>query len=154
MQNLNLEHNIPMPVFDRNYWVVNRATSRQDKSIILAKISERDEHQLDAGKTVKLVIENLDFSVDPRNVICYGKIDISDFNSKDFEQIDRIAMLDEPVHLPLNYDYDTHSCISDKPFYKTCESLSAGEYIQYICGCLGKPQRIVIFRQGYVCRRD
>lgn len=148
MQNSNLEHTIQMPIFDRNYYVIDRGNDR-DKAIILAKITDLEESRIDEGKTIVITIEGRDYEIEPKQLICYGDVNLNT-GSEDYNTVDKFDVIDEPIEMPVNYDFTTHTCKSNVKRYKTAETTSAAKVIQYAYGCLGKPKKIVIFKEGHV----
>ena len=57
-----------------------------------------------------------------------------------------VLKIRDVVHIPLNYDYDTHTCKTPTKMYQTRETDDIGAMAQYAHGRLGKPDKVVIFR--------
>lgn len=113
--------------------------------IIMAPISEKEEALLDKGKAISISRGGIDFTIDINNVFAYGQVDFST-GSDDYEAMDELIPYKDVVYLPLNYDYKTHTCKTDRKFYRTYETNNIAAMAQYAHGKLGKPDRVVIFK--------
>lgn len=118
--------------------------------IVITWISKEEEALLDEGKELKIERGNRKFVINEYNTYCYGIIDYK-LGSNDSNVIATFNFLDSlifrGVFVPSNYDYDTHSCTSPKPFYQHYETWRPEVLAQYCHGVLGKPKRTVLFRQ-------
>lgn len=112
-------------------------------------ISEKEEKALDNGN---LVCERggFKYSIDSSHVICYGEIDFSD-NSEDFQVISAMNWLDhltqQGIAVPSDYNYKEHCCYSPIKCYRYYDTTNPAIVSQYAHACLGKPQRVCIFRE-------
>lgn len=118
---------------------------------IMTYISEEEEAQLDKGKTLILKRGDKTLKVEINKTYCYGEIDFTN-GSDDMEQIDTFDFLNYlgsfkgvPIHA--DYNYETHSCCSPVKKIRWTETFHPSVVAQYAHGCLGKPQRVVLFYQ-------
>lgn len=118
--------------------------------VVMTWITDEEESLLDEGKEIKIKRGNRDFVINEYNTYCYGIIDYK-LGSNDSKVIATFNFLDFMIFagrfVPSNYDYNTHSCISDQPFYKHYETWNPSVVAQYCHGVLGKPKRSILFRQ-------
>lgn len=113
--------------------------------ILMAPITEKEEALLDKGKAFTIHRGDLSFSLNSDNVFAYGEVDFHK-DTEDYENIGSLIPYRDRVHLPLNYDYDTHTCKTKIKRYQTYETDNIGAMAQYAHGRLGKPKRVVIFK--------
>ena len=113
--------------------------------ILMAPITEKEEALLDKGKAFTIHRGDLSFSLNPDNVFAYGEVDFHK-GTEDYENIGSLIPYRDMVHLPLHYDYDTHTCKTKIKHYQTYETDNIGVMDQYEHGRLGKPKRVVIFK--------
>lgn len=113
--------------------------------ILMAPITEKEEALLDKGKAFTIHRGDLSFSLNSDNVLAYGEVDFHT-GSEDYENIASLIPYRDMVHLPLHYDYDTHTCKTKVKRYQTYETDNIGAMAQYAHGRLGKPKRVVIFK--------
>lgn len=114
-------------------------------------ISEEEEEQIDNIKNHIIVFTrgNKEFSVSIKDIYCYGEVDFNDDNT--LNQIENFKFLDflegNGVHIFSNYDYNTHSCMSDKKYLLHTETWSPAFLAKMAHGYLNKPARILLFNQ-------
>lgn len=113
--------------------------------ILMAPITEKEEALLDKGRAFTIHRGDLSFSLNSDNVFAYGTVDFHK-GTEDYENIDELIPYRDVVHLPFNYDYDTHTCKTPTKMYQTRETDDIGAMAQYAHGRLGKPNKVVIFR--------
>ena len=113
--------------------------------IIMAPITEKEEALLDEGKAFIIHRGDLSFNLNSDNVLAYGEVDFHN-DSDDYENIIKVIPYRDIIHLPFNYDYDTHTCKTKTKCYQTYETDNIGAIAQYAHGRLGKPKRVVIFK--------
>ena len=113
--------------------------------ILMAAITEKEEALLDKGRVFTIHRGDLSFNLNPDNVFAYGEVDFRN-DSEDYKNIDDLIPYRDIVHLPLHYDYDTHTCKTKTKGYQTYETDNIGAMAQYAHGRLGKPKRVVIFK--------
>ena len=113
--------------------------------ILMAPITEKEEALLDKGKAFTIHRGDLSFSLNSDNVFAYGEVDFHK-GTEDYENIGSLIPYRDRVHLPLYYDYDTHTCKTPTKMYQTRETDDIGAMAQYAHGRLGKPDKVVIFR--------
>ena len=113
--------------------------------ILMAPITEKEEALLDKGKAFTIHRGDLSFNLTSDNVFAYGEVDFHK-DTEDYENIGSLIPYRDMVHLPLYYDYDTHTCKTKIKRYQTYETDNIGAMAQYAHGRLGKPKRVVIFK--------
>lgn len=142
---------VSMPI-TKNYRILtydNRNKVKREITV-MTYISEEEESHIDKGETLLLTRGDRHLTVEVRRVYCYGEVDFST-GSDDFNQIDTFSFLDYLTGftgLPIyaNYDYKTHTCRIPEHKLYWAETWSPAIVAQYAHGCLGKPQRIVLFK--------
>lgn len=77
--------------------------------ILMAPITEKEEALLDDDKAFAIHRGDLSFNLSSDNVLAYGEVDFHK-DTEDYENIDALIPYRDMVHLPLHYDYDTHTC--------------------------------------------
>ena len=143
---------IPMPI-SKDYQTVIYHTNMTNKEgrpteqvrILMAPITEKEEALLDDGKAFIIHRGDLSFNLSSDNVFAYGEVDFHK-GTEDYENIGYLIPYRDRVHLPLHYDYDTHTCKTKLKRYQTYETDNIGAMAQYAHGRLGKPKRVVIFK--------
>ncbi len=113
--------------------------------ILMTWITDKEEASLDKGRAISITRGGITFYLDSDNVFSYGKVDLHD-DSEDYEALNELIPFNDIVHIPSNYDYDTHTCKSPTKMYQTRETNDIGAMAQYAHGRLGKPNKVVIFR--------
>lgn len=130
---------------------IARPCDNNGVQVIMAGITEEQEKDLDNGKIITIETSIGCFDVNPDMCYCYGELDLSP-NSKDINRIYEAHWFDNfntNIHLVSEYDYETHSVTSDIPGGRWYESFNPKHYIPYLHGCIGKPKRIVIFKDYF-----
>lgn len=120
--------------------------------IIMAPITEEQEKSLDREEIIVLEDQyNRTFIVTPKNCYAYGKLDLSP-RSEDINKIIK-ARLFKGFYINIvcltNYDYDSHTVISDVPGGRWYETDNVENYLPFLHGKIGKPERVVIFRKDF-----
>lgn len=117
--------------------------------VVMLEISENEEKELDAGKSLSLERGGLYFTVDPYLCFAYGEFDLSP-NSNDVDKIDKanwFGRFTVRQFIPSEYDYETHTVTSDIKGGRWYDTDYVKTYIPYLYACLGKPKRICIFKE-------
>lgn len=124
--------------------------SNKKEQVILSYLSEEDEKLLDKNSPIIITRGNHTFNITKNQVYCYGDVDFSE-DSDDLYEIDNFKFLDSigayGIKIPSNYNYDTHSCSSPFKYYMYKETWSPAELTRYHHGCLGKPNKIILFKR-------
>lgn len=127
----------------------NPSNKRDRSSVIISHITLDEEKKLDSGDHIIIKRGDLSFVISPDDLYCYGEIDFTD-ESEDLDTIDGFDWFNHLTfsgyHTPNDYDYESHTCISPLPFYRTRETFHPADAVQYLHGFLGKPKRTIIFR--------
>ena len=113
--------------------------------ILMTWISDKEEALLDKGKAITITRGGITFDLDKDNIFSYGEVDFHD-GTEDYDALNELIPFRDVVHIPLNYDYDTHTCKTKTKCYQTYETDNIGAMAQYAHGRLGKPKRVVIFK--------
>lgn len=132
-------------------YYIARPCDNNGIQVIMAGITEEQEKDLDNGKIITIDTELGCFDVDPDMCYCYGELDLSP-NSKDINRIYEAHWFDNfniNIYLVSEYDYATHSITSDTRGGRWYESSNPKDYIPYIHGCIGKPKKVVIFKDYF-----
>lgn len=117
--------------------------------VMMMEITEEDEKELDCGRSLSLVRGKLQFIIHPDLCYAYGPIDLSP-TSKDLDYIDNANWFNSfeiRQFLLSDYDYETHSVVSDVPTGRWYSSSNVKSYLPYLYACLNKPKRIAIFKE-------
>lgn len=113
--------------------------------ILMTWISDKEEALLDKGRAISITRGGITFDLDKDNIFSYGEVDFHD-GTEDYDALNELIPFKDVVHIPLNYDYDTHTCKTSTKMYQTRETDDIGAMAQYAHGRLGKPDKVVIFR--------
>lgn len=119
---------------------------RECNRIGIAALTDDEERNLDKHISINLNLGNRTISISSDNLICYGDADFST-NSSDYNQIKKLLKNDIVVHIPVDYNYNLHCCISPNKMYRTVETTDVSKIVQYFHGKLGKPKKIIIFKE-------
>lgn len=117
--------------------------------VVMMEITEEQEKQLDAGKSLSLNRGGLSFNINPDFCLAYGDFDLSP-NSKDldtFYNADWFSRYNCKHYVPSNYNYETHTVTSDSRLGKWYDTTNIKVYLPYLYACINKPKRIVIFKE-------
>ena len=135
-----------MPII-KEYRTVNSRTERNGVAYIMTYISDKEELELDNNHAIKLKRGKDTFEIKAyrQNVICYGNIDFTT-NSDDYITLRDLIPFNKVVHIPVDYDLATHCCYSPNKSYRTCECSDIAKVCQYNYGVLGKPNKVIIFK--------
>lgn len=119
--------------------------------VFLTHINAREESKIDNldNNILELVRGNKTFKILYKNIYCYGDVDFT--NDEDLDTIDDFNFLNHlsavGISLPSDYDYDKHECRPNGTRIKYRESWSPSEVVMYNYACLGKPKKILLFKQ-------
>ena len=135
-----------MPII-KEYRTVNSRTERNGVAYIMTYISDKEELELDNNHAINLKRGDKTFEIESyrQNVICYGTIDFTT-NSDDYIDLRDLIHFNKVVHIPIDYDLETHTCRSPIKRYRSCECSNIAEVCRYAYGVLGKPDRVLIFK--------
>jgi hypothetical protein len=126
-----------------------RSISKTEKEIILiAAITEEQEKQLDKG-FLKYEDDDCIFKIDSSCKPIYGPIDFHT-GSDDYCVLETMNWLDHltgvGVIIPSDYNYEEHCCYSPLKKARFYDTTNPAKVAQYKHACLGKPERVCIFR--------
>ena len=144
-------YHIPLPI-SPHYRILNSRKIRSEiKSTIMIPINKNEELLIDNidKQTLHFHRGNRTFSVQMRDIYCYGEVDFNDKNTLD--KINNFNFLDyleeKGVTIYSNYDYETHSCSSPEKYCLWTETWHPAVLAKMAHGYLGKPKRILLFNQ-------
>lgn len=139
-----------MPI-SPGYHIISRNNTRDSKfRVIMTHISKEEEDKLDnIGKGfINLSRGNRTFTVKAYQIYGYGEIDFNNADDlaqiKDFNFLSHLSF--EGLHIPADYDYETHTCKSPIKKHRYTETWNSATAAKYAHGCLNKPKRIIIFK--------
>lgn len=150
---------MPLPIFP-HYRILNSIrTNNCIKATIMIPIDESEESMLDdindnTSSNIKNEIfqfnrGNRTFSVSIKDIYCYGNLNFNDDNVikeiEEFNFLDYLTFSGIPIRS--RYDYITHSCVSIKQKPLWVETWSTLDLVKLAHGYLGKPERILLFKQ-------
>lgn len=115
-------------------------------NVCMIEIDEKEELKIDKLGDKILSLERGDriFNITKDKIYCYGEVD---FNSReDLETIEDFKFVTDYVQYITRYDYDKHCSYSfgKKPSWS--ETNSSAKLAKFAHGCLGKPERIILFK--------
>ena len=119
---------------------------------IMAPITEEQEKDLDNGGSI-IIKDQFDktYLVEPKFCYAYGKLDLSP-KSDDLQKIvkaDWFKNLYVNIIVFTKYDYDSHTVTSDIEGGRWYETNNIDNYLPFLYGKIGKPERVVIFRKDF-----
>ncbi len=118
--------------------------------IVIGALTDKEERKLDNKEPIIVYFGSRNIKITSANLICYGDVDFST-NSSDYKQVARLIKNDDIViHIPANYNYDLHCAFSPIKSYQTTETTNISKIVQYFHGRLGKPKKIIIFKEHIV----
>ena len=144
-------YRIPLPIYHHYRILNNRKVCSETKSTIMIPINEDEELLIDNidKQTLHFHRGNRTFSVQMRDIYCYGEVDFTDKDTLDkinnFNFLDHLEIVGACIYS--NYDYKTHSCVSPKRYCLWTETWHPAVLAKMAHGYLGKPKRILLFNQ-------
>lgn len=130
-----------------DFVIIAKPNENSGIGIVMTEITEEEEHKLDLGK----IVIKKDFTIYPNLCFVYGELDFSS-KSKDLDELCKSKILNNfyiNQFMVSEYDYNTHTVTSDIKNGRWYESSNPKVYLPYLHGCLGKPERIAIFKVIY-----
>ena len=144
-------YQIALSIFPHYRILNSKKINTGTKSTVMIPIDEDEELLIDNIDKQTLHFHRGDrtFSVQMKDVYCYGEVDFTDKDTLDkintFNFLDHLETVGAYIYS--NYDYKTHSCTSPKRNYLWAESWDTLELTKMAHGYLGKPKRILLFNQ-------
>ena len=138
-----------MPIMTDALVISCRSISKTEKEVILiAAITEEQEKELDKG-FLKYKDSKSTFNIDSSCKPIYGPIDFTT-GSDDYNVIETMNWLDHltsiGIIVPSDYNYEEHCCYSPYKRPRYYDTTNPAIVAQYKYACLGKPERVCIFR--------
>lgn len=128
---------------------IARPSENSGVQVVMLGITEEQEKQLDNGESLLIETDRGIFNVDPDLCYCYGEFDLSP-NSDDIIKMYEAKWFNnlEIRHSVISdYDYENHCGTSDRRGGRWYDTSNLKDYLPYLHGCIGKPKRIVIFKE-------
>lgn len=147
----NTKKVINLPVRNDYYSLVSKKRlNKHSECVVMSFITEKEEKLIDEGHSIRIKRGNISFIIKPEDIYCYGIIDLH-HGSEDMDVISTFNWLDHlnmlGVCVPANYNYNTHTCVSDIKKVQWYDTTKCDVLAQYAHGFIGKPERTIIFRQ-------
>ena len=150
MENENI---IQIPTENDYHLLCKHVNDNKDTIMIfMTHITIEEEIEIDNRHTIKIERGNKVFEINPNrgDIYCYGIVDFNT-DSSDYNIIDNFNFLKHlnivGIKIQSRYNYENHTCDSPKEFPLWTETWSPAELAQLAHGYLGKPERIVLFKQ-------
>jgi hypothetical protein len=141
-----------MPVTKDYHLLCKHVVNKTNILIFITYLTEEDEKQIDEGKTITITRGDREFIIHPNSVYCYGSVNFND-DAEDLDIVEGFDFLNHTtevgVKIPANYNFERHECKSNIGRVKWTETWNPAELAQYAYGCIGKPDRIVLFKQTH-----
>lgn len=128
---------------------IARPSENSGIQVVMLPITKEQEEQLDNGESLLIETDRGTFNVNPDLCYAYGKFDLSP-NSNDILTMYKanwFSSLEIKHSIISDYDYEQHCGISDRRGGRWYNTSNLKDYLPYLHGCLGKPERIVIFKE-------
>jgi len=129
----------------------HKEPNRKTVLLYMTYISKEEEKLLDANKQLDVIRGNQNFSINLNNTYCYGQVDFNTgsddmYDIEDFDFLDYLTGF-SGIHIRNGYNYKEHTCTSTERRCGWTETWNPAIVAQFAHGCLGKPERIVLFRK-------
>ena len=127
-------------------FILNKIKGLHPFEIIMTSLTEDEEKAIDDKKVIRLVRGKYEYTLDPNCVYCYGDVNFGK-NSSDMNTIAKFDFsYDRGLFVPANYNYETHTAMSDIDKYKMYDTTDIATIVRYAHGCLNKPKKVIIFK--------
>lgn len=136
-----------MPIRDYMHLFTPNAGYDKTYAYVIGVTKEQEDKLVENGK-LSITKGDKVFEVNLDHCFCYGNIDFTT-NSDDLNEIDESGMFEKydiKFVLHSNYDYATHTCKTPYKYVMWYDSWDIKKILQYIHGCLNKPERVLIFK--------
>ena len=143
LKKIFLRSNMPFFILSLDY---EKSAKRR---VIMTYITEEEELALDNNNTININRGGKSFTIAPTDIEAYGVIDFKN-NSNDMDTIMDFNWFNKETNagfwLPSRYNYEEHCAYSDISVPRMYDTYKPELAAQYAHGCLGKPERCVIFK--------
>lgn len=131
--------------------ICSRSISKvENENIIITYLTDKEEKALDNTGIVVLERGEHKFVVDKTSKPIYGPIDFHR-GSDDYAVIETMDWLNhitgQGIIVPSDYNYDEHCCYSLIKRVRSYDTTNPAIVAQYMHGCLGKPEKTIIFKR-------
>lgn len=135
--------------------------SRTDKKvgnivIRMTYLTVEEEEEIDKNNNIVLTREEKQYHIDKNNIKGYGDIDLSN-DSEDHNILKAQHWIDVSrfpgVIIPV-YDYNTGLMKTRNEIVQRTETWNCFDLVKYGHCCLGKPNKIIIFKQTSKGKKD
>lgn len=140
-----------MPIRNCMYLFTPSAGYDRTYAYVIGVTKEQEDELVENGK-LSITKGNKVFNINLDHCFCYGNIDFTT-DSSDLNEIDESGMFekyDMKFVLYSHYDYKTHTCKTPYKRAMWYDSWDIKKILQYIHGCLDKPERVLIFKDTTV----
>ena len=139
-----------MPVYT-DYVIVHwKAIDKRIRKIFMAPITDEDELILDEGRAIFVEINGRNVKLTNKSVICYGCVDFGS-DSSDMDFIRNLGWCEgdcfRGTALPSRYNYKNHTAVGNLHGVLWFDTCRTDDVLRYKHGCLGKPKRIVVWKE-------
>lgn len=141
-----------MPMSYLPYHILcSHKSEAKNVKIIMTEISEEEENKIDniGNNTLQIIRGSITFNITGKQIYCYGEVDFD--SQEDLDVIENFNFLNHlgsvGISFVANYDYNEHACYSDIKGIQWTETWSPSLLAQFAHATLGKPQRILLFKQ-------
>lgn len=128
---------------------IARPSENSGIQVVMLGITEEQEKQLDNGESLLIETDRGIFNVNPDLCYAYGEFDLSP-NSDDIIKMYEakwFTNLEIRHSVISDYDYENHCGTSDRRGGRWYDTSNLKDYLPYLHACIGKPKRIVIFKE-------
>lgn len=136
-----------MPINTEIQLVCKYKSGHELAKVYMAPITFEQELILRRGGGCDLKINNKTINIYKKDIYCFGEFLID--SSEEIDAIEALPWFEDAkspgAWIPSNYDYNTHTCVSDINRYRFVQTWHPYNVVQYKYACLGKPERIILF---------
>lgn len=149
---MNVE-TINLPI-NKTYSIITCHTDAFKKNnkvyTIISYLNDDENKFIDEDKSIiKIIRENKTFKISKKDIIGWGKIDLSD-DSNDIAYIKKAIIINceagRGETVPAKYDYNTHTAKTVDGIAKRFDTTDPILLLKYHHGLLGKPNKVIIFK--------
>lgn len=127
-----------------------RKIDKKIRKILMAPITEEQEQLLDEGNFIEIITHCKGYVLSNKDVIVYGVIDFSE-GSLDMDFIYSLNWCADDYFkgmcIPSRYNYNKHTALGNDKGLLYYDTIRCDTILKYKHGCLGKPKRVVIWKE-------
>lgn len=130
---------------------IARPNENNGVQVVMIGITKEQETKLINNENIIIETDRGVFNIIPDLCYVYGNLNLSP-DSSDIETLRKGKIFNDliiniAVPSKSEYDYKTHSITSNKQTGTWYNTHYVEDYLPYLHGCIGKPERIVIFKE-------